>query len=82
VGDDFREGKITLPVVLALRQAGDVERAFRRRTLEELDQQEGDLAHAIELYAETARRALSLFREGPEKRALDEAIDFCLARGH
>jgi octaprenyl-diphosphate synthase len=98
VGDDFREGKITLPVVLALRQAGDVERAFWRRTLEELDQQEGDLAHAIELmtrhgtlratldsarrYAETARRALSLFRDGPEKRALDEAIDFCLARGH
>jgi octaprenyl-diphosphate synthase len=98
VGDDFREGKITLPVVLALRQAGDVERAFWRRTLEELDQHEGDLAHAIELmtrhgtlratldsarrYAETARRALSLFRDGPEKRALDEAIDFCLARGH
>ena len=98
VGDDFREGKITLPVVLALREAGEVERAFWRRTLEELDQREGDLAHAIELmtrhgtlhatldsarrYAETARRALALFRDGPEKRALDEAVDFCLARGH
>jgi octaprenyl-diphosphate synthase len=98
VGDDFREGKITLPVVLALREASDAERAFWRRTLEELDQREGDLAHAIELmtrhgtlhatldsarrYAETARRALALFRDGPEKRALDEAVDFCLARGH
>src|SRR5690348_16217250 len=49
VGDDFREGKITLPVVLALRAAGDTERSFWRRTLEELDQRDGDLEHAIEL---------------------------------
>jgi octaprenyl-diphosphate synthase len=98
VGDDFREGKITLPVVLALRKAGETERAFWRRTLEELDQHEGDLADAIELmmrhgtlratldsargYAEAARRALGHFRDGPEKRALADAIDFCLARGH
>ncbi len=98
VGDDFREGKITLPVVLAWRQAGETERAFWRRTLEELDQQEGDLAHAIELmnrhgtlgatldrarhYGEAARRNLVLFRDGPERRALDEVVDFCLARGY
>ena len=49
VGDDFREGKITLPVVLALRSASEAERGFWRRTLEELEQQEGDLARAIEL---------------------------------
>jgi octaprenyl-diphosphate synthase len=98
VGDDFREGKITLPVVLALRQGGEAERAFWRRTLEDLDQREGDLAHAIELmtrhgtlratlerarhYGETARRSLALFRDSPERRALDEVIDFCLARGY
>ncbi|HEX7970321.1 MAG TPA: polyprenyl synthetase family protein [Stellaceae bacterium] len=98
VGDDFREGKITLPVVLALRSASDAERAFWRRTLEDLEQQEGDLERAIELmtrhgtlratldrarqYAETARRALALFRDGAEKRGLDEAVDFCLARGY
>src|SRR5512136_3470084 len=34
VGDDFREGKITLPVVLAFRRGGDAEREFWRRTLE------------------------------------------------
>ena len=33
-------------------------------------------------YAETARRALAPFRDGPERRALEEAIDFCLARGY
>jgi len=98
VGDDFREGKITLPVVLALRHASEAERSFWRRTLEDLEQKDGDLDHAIELmihhgtlaatlerarqYGAAARRALSAFRDGPEKRALDEAIDFCLARGH
>ena len=34
VGDDFREGKITLPVVLAFRRGDDAEREFWRRTLE------------------------------------------------
>jgi octaprenyl-diphosphate synthase len=98
VGDDFREGKITLPVVLALRQASDSERLFWRRTLEDLDQREGDLEQAIALmmrhgtlqatleraghYAAVARRALGAFRDGPERRALDDVIDFCLARGY
>jgi octaprenyl-diphosphate synthase len=98
VGDDFRDGKITLPVVLALREAGDAERGFWRRTLEELEQGDGDLAQAIELmtrhgtlhatlerargYAEGARRALQPFRDSPEKRALEDAVDFCLARGY
>jgi len=98
VGDDFREGKITLPVVLALRAASDTERSYWRRTLEDLDQRDGDLEHAIELmmrhgtllatlerarqYGEAARRALATFRDSPEKRALDEVIDFCLSRGY
>ena len=98
VGDDFRDGKITLPVVLAFRAGNETERAFWRRTLEEQEQRDGDLARAVELmnrhgclyatwdrarhYGELARRALALFRECPEKRALNEAIDFCLARRH
>ena len=98
IGDDFRDGKITLPVVLAFRAGGETERAFWRRTLEEQDQRDGDLAHAIELmnrhgslratrerarcYAELARRSLGLFRDGAERQALEETIDFCLARGH
>src|SRR6185436_15379128 len=43
VGDDFREGKITLPVVLAYRRGSKEERSFWKRTLEEREQREADL---------------------------------------
>src|SRR5262249_61121649 len=56
VGDDFREGKITLPVVLAFRRGGESERAFWRRTLEEGEATDADLEHAISLM--TRHRAL------------------------
>ncbi|HYZ26283.1 MAG TPA: polyprenyl synthetase family protein, partial [Geminicoccaceae bacterium] len=49
IGDDFRDGKITLPVVLAFQRGDAAERRFWRRTLEQVEQREGDLAHAIEL---------------------------------
>ena len=97
VGDDFREGKITLPIVLAFNRGSPEEQRFWRRTLEELKQEAGDLEHAIRLlrtqgalaetlerartYCAAARAALMPFRDCPEKRALDEAIDFCLERG-
>ena len=97
VGDDFRDGKLTLPVVLALKAANGEERDFWRRTLAEDGQRDGDLEHAIalmtrhgtltatleraRLYAETARGALGVFHDSPERRALAEAIDFCLERG-
>jgi octaprenyl-diphosphate synthase len=98
VGDDFRDGKITLPVVLALRAGDEREREFWRRTLEESEQRDGDLDHAIELmrrhgtlaatlerareYGAAARRALSTFRDSSERQALDEVIEFCLERGY
>jgi octaprenyl-diphosphate synthase len=98
VGDDFRDGKITLPVVLAYDRGDDQERGFWRRTLEDLEQLPGDLEHAVQLlrkhatlrdtaerarrYAGLARDALAPFRDGAEKQALLEAVDFCLARGY
>jgi len=97
VGDDFREGKITLPIVLAFGRGDHDEQRFWRRTLEDLKQETGDLEHAIQLlrthgalaetlerartYAAAARAALAPFRDCPEKRALDEVIDFCVERG-
>ncbi|HMA14447.1 MAG: polyprenyl synthetase family protein [Bacteroidota bacterium] len=98
VGDDFRDGKITLPVVLAIQRGDAAERAFWRRCLEEQDQREGDLEQAIEYlqrrealadamarareHAGAARRALSGFADGPAKAALLEVVDFCVERAY
>jgi octaprenyl-diphosphate synthase len=97
-GDDFREGKITLPVVLAFRRGGDVEREFWRRTLERGEATDADLEHAIGLmtkhraledtigrahhYGAIARDALALFPDSQMKSALAETVDFCIARTH
>ena len=98
VGDDFREGKITLPVVLAFRRGGDAEREFWRRTLERGEATDADLEHAIGLmikhraledtigrahhYGAIARDALALFPDSKMKSALAETVDFCIARTH
>ena len=98
VGDDFKEGKITLPTILAYLRGDEEERAFWRRTLEELRQEPQDLDRAIQLmrrhaaledtilrarhYGAMARDALGVFPDGREKRALIEVVDFCVERGH
>ena len=98
VGDDFREGKISLPVILAFRRGKDDDRTFWRRTLEDLDQHEGDLEHAIHLmeihqaledsverarhYGAIAHDALGIFADGPHKKAFNELIDFCIERAY
>ncbi len=96
IGDDFREGKITLPTILAFRRGGDEERTFWRRTLEDLDQTDADLDHAIGLmtkhsalsdsvdrarhYGAMARDALGIFADGDEKRALIDLLEFAIER--
>ncbi|CCQ73638.1 polyprenyl synthetase family protein [Magnetospira sp. QH-2] len=98
VGDDFREGKITLPIILAFRRGTEEEREFWRRTLENLNQDEGDLERAIELmekrealvdtvararhYGAIARDALGIFPDNPERQALIDIVDFCIERAH
>ncbi|WP_281968494.1 polyprenyl synthetase family protein [Roseovarius nanhaiticus] len=49
IGDDFRERKLTLPIIKAVAKADEEERAFWRRTIEKGDQQDGDLDHAMTL---------------------------------
>jgi octaprenyl-diphosphate synthase len=48
-GDDFRERKLTLPVIKAIAKANDDERAFWDRTIAKGDQQDGDLEHAMDI---------------------------------
>jgi octaprenyl-diphosphate synthase len=96
IGDDFREGKITLPILLAFTRGDEEERSFWRRALEDMDQRPGDLEQAIELidrrgalaetlsrargYAAAAIDALSIFCDGIERRALVEAAAFATER--
>ena len=96
VGDDFREGKIILPVLLAFAAADEAERAFWKRTIEERDQSEEDLRQAIALmqrhgafqatvdrareYGATALEALAVFPDSPWRRALADIVGFCISR--
>nr|WP_085997599.1 polyprenyl synthetase family protein [Polymorphum gilvum] len=96
VGDDFREGKITLPVVVAVERGSDEDRAFWRRCLETDGIRDGDLEHAIGLlrrhgaieetiararhYGASAIEALAALPAGRHRDALHEAVEFCISR--
>jgi octaprenyl-diphosphate synthase len=98
VGDDFREGKITLPVVLSYRRGNNAEREFWDRTLGRGEQRDEDLDTAVGLmtqhraiedtiqrarhYGEIAIDALALAPDSEVKQALLEAVEFCIARAH
>ena len=98
VGDDFREGKITLPVVLSFRRGDAKDRAFWKRTLEDNDIRDGDLETALATmrrhnaledtmerarhYGAIARDALEIFPATPWRKALFDVVEFCVSRGH
>ncbi len=97
-GDDFREGKITLPVVLSFRRGSAQERAFWTRTLQAGDINEGDFETALGLmrkhralddtidrarhHAKMAQDALGLFPASAMREALEQVVEFCLSRAH
>src|SRR5947209_13589986 len=60
VGDDFRDGKLTLPILIAFARGDSEERAFWRRTLEDGGQSTGDPDGAIRLAERPAARAAPL----------------------
>ncbi|WP_234430179.1 polyprenyl synthetase family protein, partial [Brucella melitensis] len=95
-GDDFREGKITLPVILSYRRGTDEERAFWKGAIEGGASDDASLQKAIGLmmkhgaiadtvqrarhFGEIARDALAPLKASPQKDALIEVVDFCISR--
>ena len=95
-GDDFREGKMTLPVILAYARGNTAERAFWREAIAGDRNSDDDLAHAIALirkhdavhatrerarhYAQRAIDAIAAFPASAAKAAMTEAAEFAVAR--
>lgn len=96
VGDDFREQKLTLPIIKAVAAASDGERAFWTRVIEKGDQREGDLDAALELllkhgsldatrgdalgWSARAREALTALPAHPVRELFAELADYVVAR--
>ena len=98
VGDDFRDGKMTLPVILAHARGSDPDRAFWRAAISGERASDADLDHAVALlrstgaladtldralhYGRRAIDALAPFPPGKAKAALIEAVEFAIARAY
>jgi octaprenyl-diphosphate synthase len=98
VGDDFRDGKMTLPVILAYARGDEADRVFWRAAIggervadedlaraTDLLRQTGALTDTVErarLYGRRAIDALAMFPAGKAKSALTEAAEFAVARAY
>lgn len=96
VGDDFREGKVTLPVILSYRRGTQDERAFWRSAIESGEADDAALDKALGLmkrhnaiadtisrarqFGDIARDALAPLPKSRHKTALLDVIDFCISR--
>ena len=97
-GDDFRDGKVTLPVILAYARGDAAERRFWKEAIEGHRSSDEDLAWATALldrraaltdtlararhYALRAVDALGRFPDGRAKSALIEAAEFAVSRAY
>ncbi|RZM35532.1 MAG: polyprenyl synthetase family protein [Sphingomonas sp.] len=97
-GDDFREGKMTLPVILAYARGGPEDRKFWKDAVEGRRDSDADLAHAIGLirstravddtlararhYGQRAIDAIAGFANSAAKDAMIEAVEFAVARAY
>jgi octaprenyl-diphosphate synthase len=98
VGDDFREAKMTLPIIMAHARARESDKPFWKRVIETGNQTEADLDRAITLveetggiqetmrraraYADDAKHALAVLPPSDIRTALSEIADFCVERAY
>ncbi len=96
IGDDFKEGKMTAPVIFALQDADADEMAFWQRTLARKDQSDKDFETALGYinahngleksitlardYAKKAKDALNVLPDSDLKRLMRETVDFTISR--
>lgn len=96
VGDDFRERKLTLPLIKAIATGGDADREFWVRTIEKGKQQDGDLDHVLALlekhgaleqarqdalaWSEKAKQALNAVPKGQLTDMLRDLADYVVSR--
>ncbi|WP_164116665.1 polyprenyl synthetase family protein [Sphingorhabdus sp. Alg239-R122] len=96
VGDDFRDGKVTLPVILAYARGNEEERKFWQDAIIGHRTSDADLAHATDLmrahgtiddtlerarhFGQRAIDAIAGFGSGKAKSALIETVEFAIAR--
>jgi octaprenyl-diphosphate synthase len=97
-GDDFREGKMTMPVIFAYARGSDEERRFWQEAIAGFRTEDEDFAHAVELirrpdaiaatrerarhFAQRACDARANFRDGRARAAMVEAAQFAVSRGY
>ncbi|MEM6622859.1 MAG: polyprenyl synthetase family protein [Pseudomonadota bacterium] len=95
-GDDFREGKVTLPVILAYSRGDEAAKTFWKRAVGKGELHDGDLENALELmgrthalpdtvaranyHADAALSALEVFPDGSVKAALIDVLRFVVSR--
>jgi octaprenyl-diphosphate synthase len=98
VGDDFREAKMTLPIILAYARSREADQPFWKRVIETGNQTESDLDRAITLieqtgsiqetmrrartYADAAKTALGVMPNSDIRHALADIADFCVERAY
>ena len=96
VGDDFRERKLTLPLIKAIAAGGEHDRVFWTRTIAKGDQEEGDLEHAINLmhttdaieatrkdaldWSNKAQQSLSILPDSELKTILQDLAIYVVSR--
>ena len=96
IGDDFKEGKITLPIILAYLRANNKEKKFWNRTIRDLNQENGDLEKAKEIikkynciedtllrakhFSSIAKDSLGTFNDNKYRKILLQLIDSSFLR--